>query len=185
MKKLSEHDLALRDQMRDIVSFVLTSTKHHKDDPQKREQVANSMIRAMGMSNRRGGCIDSPQDTEIYRIAEVIKESTNWKEFLELCKAVSRKNPVDILTSYNLEWSPKFQLPEHIKAKLVPDKTHVMHNFSPPVKEVTNEELITKTIETLTSTISELKGEVDFLKNIIRNHIHIDNKVKVVSYQEF
>jgi hypothetical protein len=182
-KHLTEHDLALRDEMRDIVSYILTSTKHHKDNPDKRTQVVNSMIRAMGMSQRRGGDVTDPKQTEIYRIAELFKEAANWNEFTQLCSGVTRKQPIDILTSYNLEWNPKFPLPDHIRPNRPKEKEKVIAPVSTePEKNENN--AISKALQDANTQIQEITKELALLKEFIKNHTHIDGKVKIVKYED-
>lgn len=200
-RALSEHTKQILEQYAKEINFIITSTHHATSDPRIRDKVANKLAGAIRMSRMRGGDVESPIDSGLYKYAAILKEAKNKEELIEKSKVIRNisKFP-EALTAFGLEWKTKFPLPEDWKQELEPERTVTgMHEYNNKHKDIveevakaeaeecdTMEEISDKDLEvasmmlTYKTSIQKLSAELKELREFIKHHIHIEGGSAVV-----
>ena len=187
-KMTKKHILA---SFAESISFILASTHHSTVDERCRGKVAGSIAAAIRQSKTRNGNVRMPKQTDIYKLAVILKDANSWDSFAKRVKAAfpkgkSRYSPYTMLERFDLDWKHNFDIPDRIEKKskaATEPKTVIKEVDLTPqphaVKYLTNEEFdqICHNIAILREENTKLRKAV---KSIIRDHVHIDGAVKIL-----
>jgi hypothetical protein len=87
------------------VTDVLKATTASPKDKAARLKVATILSRALSFTKRRTGEDRTPKDTELYKLAMVIRQARTKEKFGELIHEALPKARSGILEKYNVDWS--------------------------------------------------------------------------------
>jgi hypothetical protein len=88
-----------------IITDILKATNENPEDEEARGKVALSLVRSLSGSKRRTGKDVSPQDTELYKLAAVVRQAHTTDELDALLKETLPKAGKGIFTKYKLDWN--------------------------------------------------------------------------------
>lgn len=106
MQNLKE---ALLKDYRKDVDFIVSAIKHTDDDiPALRKSIVTSLGTAM-----RLGKLVSPQQTNLYKLAEAVKLANSFDSFCELAAAIQPKkaSPAKLVSFFDYDWDYDFDMP--------------------------------------------------------------------------
>jgi hypothetical protein len=87
------------------ITDILRATTADRKDKTARMKVATILARALSFTKIRTGEDRTLRDTEIYKLAMVIRQAQNQENFDELLHEALPKARSRILEKYNLEWN--------------------------------------------------------------------------------
>jgi hypothetical protein len=86
------------------ITDILKATTASQRDKTARLKVATTLARALSFTKRRTGEDRTPKDTEVYKLAAVIRQAQSQQKFIELLHEAVPKARPRILEKYNLDW---------------------------------------------------------------------------------
>ena len=87
------------------ITDILKATTAKPKDKTARLKVATILARALSFTKRRTGEDRTPRDTELYKLAAVIRQAQTQEKLGELLREALPKARSRILEKYNLEWN--------------------------------------------------------------------------------
>ncbi len=110
------------------ISEILEVTRENPEDEGGKGKVAAILARSLSMIKRRTGEDRAPKDTELYKLAPIIRQAKSQEEFDRLLEQELPKAKSGILEKYNLDWSlpwtkeAKKRGGRRVKATAAPEK---------------------------------------------------------------
>jgi uncharacterized coiled-coil protein SlyX len=87
------------------ITHILKATTADPKDNAARLKVATTLARALSFTKIRTGEDRTPQDTEVYKVAAVIRQAKSQEQFETLLQQLVPKAKSGILEKYNLAWN--------------------------------------------------------------------------------
>jgi hypothetical protein len=135
-----------------IITDILKATKENPEDEEAREKVALSLVRSLSGSKRRTGKDVSPQNTELYKLAEAVQQAHTMDELDVLLKETLRRAGKGILAKYKLDWS----LPRKRRGRAPAQK-------AAPAQEAPASDIITR-IENIEASLRRIEKQLSTLE---------------------
>lgn len=116
MESNTDPAAAIRAQFAKDIDFILDSTRHPKNE-HWRNKIANGLTRAFNMSKQRGGDIDRPEKTAMYKVAKCLKGCSSYGLFrTRIIEAFplqqQEQKPYNVLDRFGVDWKASFKIPE-------------------------------------------------------------------------
>jgi hypothetical protein len=92
-------------QYRKEITHILKATTADPKDETARLKVATTLARALSFTKIRTGEDRTPQDTEVYKVAAVIRQAKSREQFEMALQQAIPKSKSRILEKYNLAWN--------------------------------------------------------------------------------
>ena len=86
------------------ITDILKATTVDPKDKAARLKVATTLARVLSFTKRRTGEDRTPQDTEVYKLAAIIRQARSQEQFEALLQQLVPKAKSGILEKYNLAW---------------------------------------------------------------------------------
>lgn len=186
MEQLTK-DIILK-RFNEQITHILDSTCHDPTDEYYRGKVAGKLSASIRQSKAQGGDVRMPNQTQIYRLATILKDTKTWEDFsARIKKAFPTKktlhNPYSMIERFGLDWKHSFDIPEKPQRNkplvVEPKELEAVTNESTPVvpetsavKYLTHEEY-----NALVTENAELRT---LIKSLIKDHRHVDGRVVLI-----
>ena len=86
------------------ITDILKATTVDPKNKAARLKVATTLARVLSFTKRRTGEDRTPQDTEVYKLAAIIRQARSQEQFEALLQQLVPKAKSGILEKYNLAW---------------------------------------------------------------------------------
>ncbi len=148
-----DEEQVMREHAKEI-DIIMKATKAGPGDEQERRTVASALAYSLASAKKRTGKDPSVEDTDLYKLAEAIREANNQEECVTAIKRAFPRRWSIILEKYELDW----KIPE-CKALL-------------RARKATNRRStrIEAEVENVEEDIKELDRHIEELAEEIRKH---------------
>ncbi len=147
-----------------IITNILKATTADPKDETARLKVATTLARGLSFTKIRTGEERAPADTELYKLAKVIRQAKSREQFDELLQQVIPKAKSGILEKYNLSWNLPWSTEEEGQEKKPRRRRAGKAEPSEPVPAVPD---INARIDALEEAVSQIRGQLSDLQGII------------------
>ena len=188
MKPIKE---AMLSEYRDVIRFI----KSVADESVTEEKIATrlgTMLRMSRTRSKKSGKtpILSPKETNLYKMAVILKDAKTYEDFLERAsKAIKKRKAEELLPEgFGILWNPSFDMPDNNsqpKPSQPPNPTPPSKGFADRVKEL---EKRVETLEELygqaAGMYEELAERLAVLERLMKVHTHNGAGVACVPMEE-
>jgi hypothetical protein len=155
-----DRDSILQEYPKEVTDIVKATTADRKDRT-ARMKVATILARALSFTKRRTGEDRAPRDTELYKLASVIRQAKSQEKFGELLHEELPKARSCILEKYNLVWNLPW-LPEQEQER----KPRKRRGRKPEVSESVSDidariDALEQAMGRIQSQLSDLQAKLD------------------------
>lgn len=98
-----KEEQVMREHAREI-DVIMQATRAGPADEQERRTVASALAYSLAIAKKRTGKDPSVEDTDLYKLAEAIRESNNQEECVTAIKRTFPRRWSVILEKYELDW---------------------------------------------------------------------------------
>ena len=150
-------------QYRSEITDILKATTANPKDEAARLKVATTLARVLSFTKRRTGEDRTPQDTEVYKLAAVIRQARSREQFDALLQELVPKAKSGILEKYNLAWNvPWLTGQEQGEGKKPRRRRARLAEVSEPVTDITTRiDVLEKVMDQIRSQLSDLQAKIE------------------------
>lgn len=98
-----DQEQVMREHAREI-DIIMKATRASPGDEQERRTVAAALAYSLARAKKRTGKDPSVEDTDLYKLAETIREANNEEECVTAIKRAFPRRWSIILEKYDLDW---------------------------------------------------------------------------------
>ena len=151
----------LQQYPKEITNILKATTADPKDET-ARLKVATTLARGLSFAKLRTGEDRTPADTELYKLATVIRQAKSREQFDELLQQVMPKAKSGILEKYNLAWDVSWSTgQEEGQEKKLRRRRAIKVEASEPVPAVPD---INARIDALEEAVSQIRSQLSDLQ---------------------
>ena len=141
------------------ITDILKATTADPKDKATRLKVATTLARVLSFTKRRTGEDRTPQDTEVYKLAAIIRQARSQEQFEALLQQLVPKAKSGILEKYNLAWKLSWSTGQEQGQEKKPRKRRARKI---EVTEAVPD--ITARIDALEEAVSRIQGQLSDLQ---------------------
>jgi hypothetical protein len=141
------------------ITDILKATTVDPKDKAARLKVATTLARVLSFTKRRTGEDRTPQDTEVYKLAAIIRQARSQEQFEALLQQLVPKAKSGILEKYNLAWKLSWSTGQEQGQEKKPRKRRARKI---EVTEAVPD--ITARIDALEEAVSRIQGQLSDLQ---------------------
>jgi hypothetical protein len=141
------------------ITDILKATTVDPKDKAARLKVATTLARVLSFTKRRTGEDRTPQDTEVYKLAAIIRQARSQEQFEALLQQLVPKVKSGILEKYNLAWKLSWSTGQEQGQEKKPRKRRARKI---EVTEAVPD--ITARIDALAEAVSRIRGQLSDLQ---------------------
>jgi hypothetical protein len=154
----------LQQYPKEITNILKATTADPKDET-ARLKVATTLARGLSFAKLRTGEDRTPADTELYKLATVIRQAKSREQFDELLQQVMPKAKSGILEKYNLAWDVSWSTGQEEGQEKKPRRRKARKaEASEPVPAVPD---INARMDALQEAVSQIRSQLSDLQTKI------------------
>jgi hypothetical protein len=151
----------LQQYPKEITNILKATTADPKDEA-ARLKVATTLARGLSFTKIRTGEDRAPADTELYKLATVIRQAKTREQFDELLQQIMPKAKSGILEKYNLTWNLPWSTEQEEGQEKKPRRRRAKEvEASEPTPAIPG---INARIDTLEEAMSQIRSQLSDLQ---------------------